>query len=37
VTDFSGDSGFLENGEVVAANPKMISDLLRTIESNLKT
>jgi myo-inositol-1(or 4)-monophosphatase len=37
VTDFSGDSGFLENGEVVAANPKMIGDLLRTIESNLKT
>jgi len=36
VTDFSGDSGFLENGEVVAANPKMIGDLLRTIESNLK-
>ncbi len=37
VTDFSGDAGFLENGEVVAANPKMISDLLRTIESNLKS
>jgi len=37
VTDFSGDSGFLENGEVVAANPKMIGDMLRTIESNLKS
>jgi len=36
VTDFSGDAGSLENGEVVAANPKMIGDMLRTIESNLK-
>jgi myo-inositol-1(or 4)-monophosphatase len=36
VTDFSGDARFFENGEVVAANPKLIGDLLRTIETSRK-
>ena len=36
VTDFSGEANFLENGEVVAANPRLISDMLRTLESSSK-
>ena len=36
VTDFSGEANFLENGEVVAANPRLISDMLRTLESGSK-
>ncbi len=36
VTDFSGDAKFLENGEVIAANPRMIGDMLRTLESTRK-
>jgi len=36
VTDYSGEANFLENGEVVAANPRMISDLLRTLQATRK-
>jgi myo-inositol-1(or 4)-monophosphatase len=36
VTDYRGDEGFLDNGQIVAANPKMIADMLRTIEKQLK-
>lgn len=34
VTDFSGDEGFLDKGEIVAANPKVIADMLRLIQQN---
>ena len=36
VTDYAGDEHFLENGQVVAGNPKIIADMLRTISSQLK-
>jgi myo-inositol-1(or 4)-monophosphatase len=36
VTDYSGEGDFLENGEIVAANPKVIGDMLRTLESRRK-
>ena len=32
ITDYSGDGKFLENGEIVAGNPKIISDMLRRIQ-----
>ncbi|MEM7563180.1 MAG: inositol monophosphatase family protein [Pseudomonadota bacterium] len=31
VTDFNGESEFLDKGEVVAGNPKIISDMLRKL------
>ncbi len=31
VTDYDGDEHFLENGRVVAGNPKIIADMLRSI------
>jgi len=31
VTDFKGDTNYLDNGQVVAANPRLIGDLLRTL------
>jgi myo-inositol-1(or 4)-monophosphatase len=31
VTDFNGDASYLDNGQVVAANPRLIGDLLRTL------
>ena len=31
-TDFSGDTNFLETGDVVAGNPRIIGDMLRTLE-----
>ena len=31
VTDYSGDEHFLDTGEVVAANPKLITEMLRVI------
>ena len=31
-TDFSGDTNFLETGSVVAGNPRIIGDMLRTLE-----
>ena len=32
VTDYSGNEHFLENGEIVAANPKLIAEMLRKIQ-----
>jgi myo-inositol-1(or 4)-monophosphatase len=37
VTDYSGDGKFLENGEIVAGNPKIISDMLRRIQQQMKS
>jgi myo-inositol-1(or 4)-monophosphatase len=31
VTDFKGDANYLDNGQVVAANPRLIGDMLRTL------
>ena len=36
VTDYAGDEHYLENGQIVAGNPKIIADILRTISSQLK-
>ena len=36
VTDFNGDANSLENGEVVAGNPRIIGDMLRTLEAQRK-
>lgn len=36
VTDYQGDENFLENGQVVAGNPKIIADMLRTISRHRK-
>jgi len=33
VTDFNGDSNYRDNGQVVAANPRLIGDMLRTLGS----
>jgi len=33
VTDYKGDGGSLENGQVVAGNPKIIADMLRKINT----
>jgi myo-inositol-1(or 4)-monophosphatase len=35
VTDYSGDGHFLENGQIVVGNPKIIADMLRTIQQQL--
>lgn len=32
ITDFKGNADYLDNGEVVAANPKLLSDMLRKIQ-----
>lgn len=37
VTDYSGDEHFLENGQIVAGNPKIIADMLRTISKQMKS
>ena len=37
VTDFSGDEHFLDNGQVVAANPKVLADMLRKLKSASST
>ncbi len=37
VTDYRGDGHFLENGQVVAGNPRIIADMLRIIQKQLKT
>jgi myo-inositol-1(or 4)-monophosphatase len=37
VTDYNGDGKFLENGEIVAGNPKIISDMLRRIQQQTKS
>jgi len=31
VTDFNGDTNYLDNGQVVAANPRLIGDMLHTL------
>jgi myo-inositol-1(or 4)-monophosphatase len=36
VTDFNGDANSLDNGEVVAGNPRIIGDMLRTLEAQHK-
>ena len=36
VTDYQGDEKFLENGQVVAGNPRIITDMLRTISRHHK-
>ena len=36
VTDFSGEANSLDNGEVVAGNPRIIGDMLRTLEARQK-
>jgi myo-inositol-1(or 4)-monophosphatase len=36
VTDFSGEANSLDNGEVVAGNPRIIGDMLRTLEAQHK-
>jgi myo-inositol-1(or 4)-monophosphatase len=36
VTDYSGDGNFLDNGQIVAGNPKIITDMLSTIQKQLK-
>ena len=30
-TDYSGEADFLEKGEIVAGNPRIVSDMLRTL------
>ncbi len=35
VTDYSGDGHFLDNGQVVAGNPRIIADMLRIIQQQL--
>ena len=37
VTDYNGDGNFLENGEIVAGNPKIIGDMLRRIQLQTKS
>ena len=37
VTDFKGDANFLDTGDVVAGNPRIIGDLLRTLELTRKS
>jgi len=37
VTDYSGESDFLDNGQVVAANPRIVSEMLRIIRQALKS
>ncbi|MFT5659327.1 MAG: myo-inositol-1(or 4)-monophosphatase [Gammaproteobacteria bacterium] len=32
ITDFQGNEGYLDNGEVIAANPKLLGDMLRKIQ-----
>ena len=37
VTDYSGDGNFLENGEIVVGNPKIIGDMLRRIQQQTQS
>jgi myo-inositol-1(or 4)-monophosphatase len=37
VTDYKGDAGFLDSGDVVAGNPRIIGDMLRTLELSRKS
>jgi myo-inositol-1(or 4)-monophosphatase len=36
VTDYGGEANFLDNGEIVAANPKIIGEMLRILENRRK-
>ena len=36
VTDYAGDGNFLDNGQVVAANPRITGDMLRIIQKTLQ-
>lgn len=36
VTDYSGNEGFLDRGEIVAANPKILAHMLRLIQQTSK-
>lgn len=33
ISDYQGDGHYLENGQIVAANPKVLADMLRIIQS----
>ncbi len=35
-TDYSGEDGFLDNGQIVAANPRITSEMLRIIQQQLQ-
>ncbi|MCP4875737.1 MAG: inositol monophosphatase [Gammaproteobacteria bacterium] len=37
ITDYSGDGNFLDNGQVVAGNPKIMADMLRKIQHQRET
>jgi myo-inositol-1(or 4)-monophosphatase len=37
ITDFRGDDNSLDNGEVIAANPKLLGDMLRKIQKSKPT
>ena len=34
-TDYAGESDFLENGQIVAANPRITAEMLRIIQKTL--
>ncbi len=36
VTDYNGDGNFLENGQIIAGNPRIMADMLRQIQKQLK-
>ncbi len=36
-TDYAGEAEFLDNGQIVAANPRVTSEMLRVIQQQLKT
>ena len=35
VTDLSGEQGWLESGDIVAANPKVLAQLLHTLAPHI--
>jgi myo-inositol-1(or 4)-monophosphatase len=34
VCDFDGGQGFMDSGNIIAANPKIISQMLKIIQNN---
>ena len=36
-TDYAGDDNFLENGQIVAGNPRITTEMLRVIQQHTKT
>ncbi len=36
-TDYNGDEKFLDNGQIVAGNPRIVSEMLRVIQQQLKS